>query len=182
MRAFDDIARELHLTKLTDSRNGTLYCVPVAPGAPRLIVRRFDGEIPPSLVPVYAALIDAAATWVATDPALAKLVRIERPSEVARDYIARKHFNATSLDAFLETDPDEDPPEPPAELVEMQRRFRARTASPLDARDRLLGSILARSILEPSLKTFYDHEAEQFVVADLKLTRDELERWQSLAT
>jgi hypothetical protein len=46
MRKFTDIQRELNLMKLTDSRNGTLYCVPVAPGAPRLIVRRFDQALP----------------------------------------------------------------------------------------------------------------------------------------
>jgi hypothetical protein len=180
MREFADIERELHLMKFTDSRNGTLYCVPVAPGAPRLIVRRFDGEVPPSLVPAYAGMITAAAAWIAADPELAKLVRIEQPTEIGREYIARRHFNATSLDAFLETDPDEDPPEPPPELYRMQARFRERTKAASDAREALLTSILARSILERSLKTFYDHDAEQFVIADLKPTRAELERWHAL--
>lgn len=180
MREFADIERELHLMKFTDSRNGTLYCVPVAPGAPRLIVRRFDRDVPPSLVPAYAAMITAAAAWIAADPEFAKLVRIEQPTEIGREYIARRHFNATSLDAFLETDPGEDPPEPPPELARMQARFRERTEAASDARDALLTSILARSILERSLKTFYDHDAEQFVIADLKPTRAELERWQAL--
>jgi hypothetical protein len=180
VREFADIERELHLMKFTDSGNGTLYCVPVGPGAPRLIVRRFDGEIPPSLVPAYAAMIAAAAEWIAADPQLAKLVRIELPTEVGREYIARRHFNATSLDAFLETDPEEDPPDPPPELSRMQARFRERTNAVTDAREALLTSILARSILERSLKTFYDHDAEQFVIADLKPMRAELERWQAL--
>jgi hypothetical protein len=181
MREFPDIERDLHLMKFTDSRNGTLYCVPVAPGAPRLIVRRFDGEIPPSLVPQYAAMIDATAAWIAADPELAKLVRIEHPVEIGRDYIARRHFNATSLDALLETDPEEDPPEQPPELRRMQARFRERTKVANDARETLLTSILARSILDRSLKTFYDHDAEQFVIADLKPTCAELERWRELA-
>jgi len=180
MREFADIERELHLTKFTDSENGTLYCVPVAPGAPRLIVRRFDGELPPSLVPTYVGMIAAAAAWIAADPDLAKLVRIEQPTEIGREYVARRHFNATSLDAFLETDPDEDPPEPPPELAQMQVRFRDRTTAARDARESLLTSVLARSILERSLKTFYDHDAEQFVIADIKPTRAELERWQAL--
>lgn len=180
MREFADIERELHLTKFTDSKNGTLYCVPVAPGAPRLIVRRFDGEVPPSLVPAYAGMISAAAAWIAADPELATLVRIEQPTEIGREYIARRHFNATSLDAFLETDPEEDPPEPPPELARMQTRFRDRAAAASDAREALLISVLARSVLERSLKTFYDHDAEQFVIADLKPARAELERWQAL--
>lgn len=106
MREFADIERELQLMKFTDSVNGALYCVPVSPGAPRLIVRRFDGALPPSLVTAYARMIADAAAWIAADPELAKLVRIEQPTEIGSDYIARRHLNATSLDAFLETDPE----------------------------------------------------------------------------
>jgi hypothetical protein len=180
MREFTDIERELHLIQFTSSDNGSLYCVPIAPGAPRLIVRRFDRALPTSLVPVYAAMIAAAEVWIASDTALARLLRIEQPSEIGHDFIARRHFNATSLDAFLETDPDEDPPEPPPELAVMQTRFRERAATASGAREQLLTSILARSILERSLKTFYDHSDALFVIADLKPTRDELERWRAL--
>jgi len=121
------------------------------------------------------------AAWIAADPELARLVRIEPPTEIGREYIARRHFNATSLDAFLETDPDEDPPEPPPELAAMQRRFRERIGAVGGPRDALLASILSRSILDRSLKTFYDDAAEQFVIADLKPTRLDLERWRDLA-
>jgi hypothetical protein len=181
MRAFVDIERELGLMKFTDSANGTLYCVPVAPGAQRLIVRRFDGALRPSLIPVYADLLAAAQIWIAADPELAALVRVEQPNETGRDFLARRHFNATPLDAFLETDPEEDPPDPPPELARMQVRFRERTNGASGLRDALLTSILARSILERSRKTFYDFGAEQFVIADLKPTSDELERWGRLA-
>jgi hypothetical protein len=96
MRKFADIELELQLMKFTDSANGTLYCVPVSPGAPRLVVRRFDRALPPSLVTAYARLITDAAVWIAADPELAKLVRIEQPTEIGSDYIARRHMNATS--------------------------------------------------------------------------------------
>jgi hypothetical protein len=181
MRKFADIERELHLMKFTDSANGTLYCVPVSPGAPRLIVRHFDRDLPPSLVTPYARMIADAAAWIAADPELARLVRTEQPTEIGSDYIARRHLNATSLDAFLETDPEEDPPEPPPELSRMQARFKELTKLAKSAREALLTSILGRSILERSQKTFYDEEAEQFVIADPTPTRDELERWNALS-
>jgi hypothetical protein len=181
MRKFADIERELHLMKFTDSANGTLYCVPVSPGAPRLIVRHFDRDLPPSLVTPYARIIADAAAWIAADPELARLVRTEQPTEIGSDYIARRHLNATSLDAFLETDPEEDPPEPPRELSRMQARFKERTKLANSAREALLTSILGRSILERSQKTFYDEEAQQFVIADPTPTRDELERWNALS-
>jgi hypothetical protein len=181
MRKFADIERELHLMKFTDSANGTLYCVPVSPGAPRLIVRHFDRDLPPSLVTPYARMIADAAAWIAADPELSRLVRTEQPTEIGSDYIARRHLNATSLDAFLETDPEEDPPEPPPELSRMQARFKERSKLANSAREALLTSILGRSILERSQKTFYDEEAEQFVIADPTPTRDELERWNALS-
>ncbi len=182
MREFTNIERELNLMKFTDSKNGTLYCVPADPGAPRLIVRHFDGDLAPALAAVYVDILATAAAWIAEDPELATLVRIEQPSELGHDFIARRHFNATTLDAFLETDPEEDPPEPPPELARMQTRFRDRANAAGGPREALLTSILARSILERSLKTFYDYDAEQFVIADLKPTRDELKRWEALAT
>jgi len=181
MRAFADIERELGLKKFIDSANGTLYCVPPARGAPRVIVRRFDRQLPPSLVPAYAELLAAAQAWIERDPELAQLVRVEQPREIGADFIARTHFNATALAAFLETDPEEDPPDPPPELAGMQGRFRLRADGTSDPRDRLVTTTLARSVLEPTRKTFYDHGAEQFVIADLKPTRDELDRWRDLA-
>jgi hypothetical protein len=179
MRDFADIEHDLHLIKFTDSRNGTLYCVPVSPGAPRLMVRRFDRDLPPSLVATYARMVAAAAAWIAADPELATVVRIEQPTEIGSDYIACRHVNATSLDAFLETDPEDDPPESPPELLRMQARFRERARLANNADEVLLTSILGRSILERSRKTFYDAEAEQFVIADPSLTLSELERWNA---
>ena len=181
MREFADIECQLQLMKFTDSASGTLYCVPVSPGAPRLIVRHFDRALPPSLVIAYARLITDAAAWVGADPELANLVRVEQPTEIGSDFIARRHVNATSLDAFLETYPEEDPPEPPPELSRMQTRFRERAKLASSAREALLVSILGHSILERSQKTFYDADVEQFVIADPRPTPDELERWNDLS-
>jgi hypothetical protein len=180
MREFADIEQELRLEKFLDSRNGTLYCVAVGPGAPRLLVRRFDRDLPPSFVPVYASLLAAASAWIATDPELAALVWVEQPKELGRDFLARRHVNATSLDAYMETDPEEDPPEAPPELEAMQQRFLDRRAHLQTARDRLLATVLSRSILERTTKTMYEERTEQFVIADLRPTRDELEDWQRI--
>lgn len=164
-----------------NSTNGSLHCVPVAPGAPRLIVRRFDRELAPAMIPVYVELLAAAQRWIAADPELAQLARVEQPSEVGHDFIARPHLNATPLDAYLAGDPEDDPPDPPDELALMQARFRARAAAAADPREELLTAILARSLLAPTHKTMYSLAESRFVVVDLKPTRAELERWRELA-
>lgn len=180
MRDFTDIQRELALMPFLNSANGSLYCVPVGPGAPRLIVRRFDRALTPAMIPVYVDLLAAAQRWIAADPELAQLVHVEQPSEVGHDFIARPHLNATPLDAYLAGDPEDDPPDPPDELALMQTRFRARTAAASDLREELLTTILTRSVLAPTYKTMYSLAESRFVVVDLKPTRAELERWREL--
>lgn len=178
MRDFADYQRELGLLRFSEGPAGTLHCVPVAPGAPRLLFRHFDRELPPALVPAFATLTAAAGAWLAADDELAALVRVEPLSEIGTDVVARRHFNATSLAAFLATDPDDDPPEPPDELMPMQARFRARPAT--SPREELVRDVLERAILSPSAKTFYLYDEERFAVAELSPTRAELERWAQL--
>jgi hypothetical protein len=122
----------------------------------------------------------AAEAWIEADPELAALLRVEQPSEVGRDFIARPHHLGDSLRSFLDTDPDDSPPEQPDELALIQTRFRARAKTVSGAREALLTSILARSILEPTAKTIYSYRAQRFTIVDLKLTRGELELWTEL--
>jgi hypothetical protein len=181
MRDFADIQRELALRPFLDSANGSLHYVPDAPDAPDLLVRRFDRELMPAMIPTYVDLLAAAQRWIAADPELAQLVRIEQPSEVGRDFIARPYLNATSLDAYLAGDPEDDPPEPPDELPPMQAGFRVRIEAANGPREELLTTILARSLLAPTHKTMYIPAESRFVVVDLKPTQAELERWRELA-
>jgi hypothetical protein len=180
MRKFCDIQRELGLVLFFESEHGNLYCVPVAPGAPRLIVRRFDGDLPSALIPAYVDLLGAAKGWIEADPDMAALVRVEQPTEGGRDFIARPHHLGNSLNSFLDTDPEDDPPEPPDELEPMQARFRARSGVAAGPGESLLTSILARSLLDPTYKTIYSYRESRFIVVDLKPTRAELERWREL--
>lgn len=177
MRDFSDIQHELGLKLFLESGNGNLYFVPASPGAPRVIVRRFDRDLPPALIPAYVDLLAAAQAWIEDDPELSALVRVERPREVGRDFIARPHHIGNSLNSFLDTDPEDDPPEPPDELAPMQARFRARAEAASGPREALLTSILARSLIEPTAKTVYSYRGLPFIVVDLKPTRAELERW-----
>ena len=176
MRDFCQVQRELSLVKLVGSANGNLFIVPVAPGAPRLVVRRFDRDLPASLVPAYVSLLRAAASWVDRAPELARVVRVGLPTEVGADFVATAHVLATPLWAYFD---DEDPPEPPDELPVMQARFRARAAAVTETRDLRIAEVLARSILEPSGKTFYILAEDRFIVADIKPTRAELELWET---
>lgn len=182
MRSFTDIQQELNLKHWLSSPNGTLYYVPVRqeprrPG-PHPLVRRFDSDLPPSLISTYVDLHAAAQAWLEADPELADLARVEQPTEVGEDFIARSHVMGTHLEAYMAWPPEDDPPEPEEEMAPMQARFRARL--PRDEREELLKTILARSLLEPTAKTMYIPAEERFVVADLKPTRDELLRWREL--
>jgi hypothetical protein len=178
MRDFNAIKRTLSLVPFVGSAHGNLFIVPVAPGAPRIVVRHFDRDLPARLVPAYAALLEAARSWIERHPELASVVRVEPATEIGNDFIARPHQLSTSLSSYFD---DEDPPEPPDELAAMQSRFRSLAAVARDPLDLLITEVLARSILEPSGKTFYNFREQKFVIADIKPTRDELERWSALS-
>jgi hypothetical protein len=177
MRTFDEIRRELKLQKFVGSSGGDLFSVPVAPGAPRLLVRHFNRNLPIASIPTYAALLEDAQAWIERDAELARVVRVDQPTEVGQDFIARPHRIGTSLSGYFD---DEDPAEPPEELTAMQSRFRVRMAEARDPKDTLLATILARSILEPSGKTFYSFPEERFIIGDLKPTKEELERYAAM--
>jgi hypothetical protein len=185
MREFAAIQRELGLKKFLDSSLGTLYFVPFAPGAPRVIVRHFDSEIPPTLVKPFADLVRAAQQWIEHRPELARLVRVEQPIEVGRDFIARKHHTYyTSTAAYEDW---EDPPAPPEELEQMRHTFRTAMGRSVDPRDAIIEAVLKRSLLEPTGKTYFGtsdkSESEgQFIVVEPKLTHEDVERWAALAT
>lgn len=179
MRDFVDIQQALGLKKFLGSPLGTLYFVPVAPDAPRLMVRHFDRELPVALVEPFAELMRTAQEWIERHPALSRLVRVEQPIEVGRDFIARTHHTYyTSTDAYVDW---EDPPEPPEELEQMRSAFRAAVGRSADPRDAIIEAVLARSLLEPTGKTFFDEEEGRFIVVEPKPAREDLERWAALA-
>jgi hypothetical protein len=179
MRTFDDIERDLGLRRFLASPLGTLYLAPESANGPRLMVRRFEDGSPGATARSYAGLVGAARDWVRDRPHLARLVRVEQPVEVGSDFVARPfHVYLVRTKSYLE----ENPPDVPEELEEMRRIFRDEVGRSPDPRDAIVERVLARSILEPSGKT-YPGEPEdgttgtQFVIVDPKLTRQDVGEW-----
>jgi hypothetical protein len=178
MRTFENISKELGLKKFVFSETGTLYFVPAGEGTPRVIVRYFNGTIPAADVMAFARLILALGKWVELRPELARFVRIEQPIEVGYDFIARPHH--TYYNSIYSYSQQEDPPEPPEELEEMQAIFRRMIGKTSDPAERIIEEILSRSLLEPTSKTYFSDEEGKFIVVDPKITREDLERWLAI--
>jgi hypothetical protein len=178
MSEFVEVQRALGLKKFCDSPLGTLYAVPYSPGVPRVMVRRFDRELPVTLVQPFAEFVQAAQRWIDDRPALVRLVRIEQPVEVGRDFISRNYLlYYTSTDAYVDW---EDPPEPPEELEQMRSAFREAAGKSADPKDIIIEAVLARSLLEPTGKTVFNEEEGRFIVVEPKMTREDVERWAAL--
>lgn len=180
MRAFIDIERELGLTRWHVRPHGSLYVPgPLGTGrSPTLVVRAFDGDLPADLTSAYASLLASSQDWIERDQTLAGVVRVEQPSEVGIDFIARRFYLGNSLGSFFD---EEDPPESPDELAPMLTTFRALADRRGSLRDAAMIAILSHSIIEPMLtSTMYIPREEKFVVVDLEPTRDELEQWARL--
>lgn len=198
MRAFGDIQHELGLVPYGDSPLGRVSASPSHERGERVLVRHFDRDLPPALIPAWVDLLAAAGAWIAEDPALARAVRVEQPVERGTDFVASRHVIGTSLRKYVEHRPwppperdprdvddladDEPPPlpEPPPELAVMQEQLRRRAAAPRSPREQLLIELLRRAILEPASATIYDFSEDRFVITELEPTRAELERWAQL--
>jgi hypothetical protein len=176
MRKFSELKEELSLVYLAYSSLGDLY----VSSAASLVVRYLNRDLPPSLAPAYADLISAANAWIGQDLSLAAMLRVEPVVEVGNDFVSRSFVTGDSLRSFED---DEDPPaEVPDELELVQTRFRElREETQSMPRDALIATVLSRSVLEPTDKTIFSYEEEKFVVADIKPTPDEVERWGALS-
>lgn len=179
MRTFNEIQQALGLKRLLGGPLGTMYYIPYVPGREQVNVRSFDSELPPCYVNAYADLIGAAQRWIEQHPQLSRLVWIDQPCEIGRDFIARKHhrfFNNTTS-AFAD---DEDPIEVPPELEQMRQAFRAVLGQPSTAQEQIIIRVLTQTLLEPAGKTYFDYETQRFVVAEPHLTPDDVVQWFEL--
>lgn len=178
MRRFDDISRELGLKRFCDSPSGALHFIPRAPDEAATMVRHFDGALPPSVIPAYAALAAAAQDWLARHPGVGALVRVEQPLEVGEDFVARRHhYYHVSLASY---DPSDDEARPvPDELHALRRAFTAARGHG-DARDALIEEVLARSLMTWTAKTFFEGAEDRFIIVELAPTAGELARWDAL--
>lgn len=181
MRDFEDIRSALGLQKFLESPAGTLYFSPTAHGADRVLVRRFDATVPPDLTPVYADLVRAVADWVQAAPDVARYVRVERPFEVGRDFIARPYpIYYVSTDAY-----DADGPLPPPELDDMHKAVRAAVARRGADQDRgehvVIGRVVTASLLEPTGRTYFNENDDLFVVVEPKIDAADVHDWETVS-
>lgn len=176
MRDFAEVRDEFNLQKSFESPLGTVYSVRSKTG-PFVRVRHFDRELGPEFVPAYVDLTRAAYDWIESSPELNALVRIELPIEVGTDFIMRKwHVYYTSTRSYTWEEPWA--PEPPPELEPMRAAFRSAVGTSRRPQDELLETVLSRSLLEPSGKT-YESESG-FVVVELKPLPEEVKQWARL--
>jgi|GEM_PF-3161002 len=184
MRAFDEVRIELGLLHYLDSTFGTLYFVP-HPRVHDLIVRHFDRDVSPAMISTYVDAMQATRWWVEQHAAVNRLVSIEQPIEVGVDFVLRKyHLYYTSLHLYYG---DWDgPPEPPDELEQMQNALFASVGRAKTFRDKVIESVLTRSLLEPTGKTYFsegdsDDDAGRFVVVEPEIVTEDLVAWSSAA-
>jgi hypothetical protein len=176
MRDFAEVRNEFNLKRAVESPLGTVYSMASKLG-PFVCVRHFDRELGPEFVPAYVDLTQAAHDWIESHPELKALVRIELPVEAGLDFVMRRwHVYYTSTSSYMWDEPWA--PEPPPELEPMRAAFRAAVGKSGRPQDELLETILSRSLLEPSGKT-YESESG-FVVVELKPLPEEVKQWARL--
>ena len=157
MRDFDQLASQERVARFLGSKNGTLFVISDERGLPITMVRLFDTDLRPASIPKFVKLVRNCGAWIASVAALAELVRVEQPTEVGVDFVARPyHIYYTSTRTY--TNPDSRVAAPP-ELDLMRAIFADAIASAADPADKLAAHVLSRNLLNPSGKTYW-HEYE----------------------
>ncbi len=175
MRDFADLESEPGLKKFCDSPLGTLYMVLDDRGVPTRMLRHFDTLVPAALTSAYASLVEHCRLWIEQRGDLARRVTLEPLLEVGRDFVARRfHVYLAATRAYVEW---EDPPEVPEELGEMRGVFNRERSSSASAGDTLLQTVLARSLAEPTGKTYFDEVQQRFVIVEPKILPEDVRRW-----
>lgn len=178
-RSFEDINRQLRLKKFLDSPLGTLYLVPASPGSTRLIARRFDRELEPSLIAPYVGLIRACSEWVQRWPALRAAATIQLPTEVGVDFVARPHHTYVySTDSYADNELGLDIPD---QLALMRQALRESLDAVRGERDEVVATVLTRSLIEPTHKTYLGDD-DRFIVVEPKMTPEDVKAWGDCAT
>ncbi|NJK65034.1 MAG: hypothetical protein HC921_22070 [Synechococcaceae cyanobacterium SM2_3_1] len=179
MRKFIDIQQELELKEFLNSVPGTLYCSPSAPMSLKMMVRYFDNDFLITLVKPFADIVRAIQQWIEQRPELARLVTVEQPIEVGYDFIARRfHIYGTSTRSYLDWD---NPPKPPEELEQMRTIFRREIGNSTNPKNILIETVLAKSLLEPTSKTYFARSKGQFIVIEPKITCEDIKQWNTLS-
>lgn len=172
MTRFAAVEQHLALKKYLASPLGTLYFNAAA----RIIVRRFDGALPPKTRAAFTDLIAAAQTWIERHPRVAALARVQQPAETGDDYVAWPLFPYTPTGNYYDLDAPVDPP------AEWARLFSAvgEAPPPADPRDVIVANVVRRSLLEPNGKTYFDAQEGRFVVVEPRFTADDVRSWADL--
>jgi hypothetical protein len=169
---FADVEQRLGLKKYLSSPLGTLYFN----ASDQVLVRRFDGALPPALREAYTDLTAAAQRWIDRHPRVAELARVQQPTEVGTDYVARPLFAFTPTGTYYDLDA---PADPPAEWVRLFAAVGA-VPPPVDPRDAIVANVVRRSLLEPNGKTYFDAGEGRFVVVEPRLSAEDVRSWADL--
>jgi hypothetical protein len=176
VRYFSEIEEELGLMKFLESELGTLYFVPSSPGSQRVIVRRFDNLLSPEYVNTFAEVLQACQEWVESSSSLNQFVRVEQSLEVGADFISRVHHTyIASTDSYAE---EHNPPEEPPELEQMRSIVRSLIMDTYDHKLKIIQSVMTRSLIEPSTKTYLNDDEMKFIVVEPAFCVDDVKSWK----
>ena len=179
MRNFREIKKDLQLKKFLFSELGTLYFDPSHSDSRSLIVRHFDAELEPMYVAPFGLLVGACQNWLTQSSTLNGLVRVEQLSEIGVDFVSRRHYVYYYSTDSYDTRPND--LEVPSELSSMRNAVRNLTRpDPSEQKLQVVQTIVERSLLEPSGKTFFHTDEMKFVVVEPKIEPQDVRIWAAL--
>lgn len=173
MRTFQDLLNTYPLKKFLDSPKGTLYFIPLQEEGPSIIVRHFDQDWSPNLIPAFTSIVQECQAWIAMDPVLNLLVRAEQIIEKGQDFVSRTHhYYHVSLDNY-----DAGKVDSPPALKIVRNRIRQKEKNPVGDKGAFIQRVMNNTLLQANSKVFWEDEEERFVIVEPSIKKDWLEQW-----
>ena len=172
---FETLKSEVELKRFMGSPYGTMYYPSNEEWGEETIIRHFDSDLPPDLIPEYIELYGLVKEWIDSKPNINEIVFMKELTDVGENFIIRSYyFYYVSIRHYFDKEKFN---KPPLEFERMKKVVIDEFDNSLKD-NVVLRRIIENTLLKPNGRTHYDSIEEKFFIAEPKITLQDLEEWR----
>ena len=176
IKTFETLKNERQLKRYLGSPYGTLYYPLDEQQGNRTMVRHFDSDLPSEFIAEYIELYGLVKQWVDSNPNVNEIVFITDLVSAGEDYIVRSFYPYhIAIEDYFEGESSEIP-----ELFKQMQKVVLGEFNNSLKNNNVLRRIIENSLLKPNGKSYYNNSVQKIIIAEPKITGQDLEEWRDL--
>ena len=173
-KTFEELNNERQLKRFMGSPYGTMYYPSEEPRGEETMIRHFDSDLPPDLIPEYIELYGLVKEWIDSKPNVNDIVFMKELTGAGEDFIIRSFY---SYDIATRHYNEKKSIKTPELYKQMQKVVLDELEESLK-NNIVLRRIIENSLLKPNGRVHYDNRLQIIIIAEPKITRQDLEEWR----